>query len=303
MTRPAFRSTVVVLGTLLSSCDVPGPGGTASSATATSTSAGSASATRAEAPSPSASASASPAPYAGPKGTLRGLIRIKGDPPPATPHAYPKGCEGTASATYGTLFRVGQGGALADALVSVTRYEGFVPPARAVVPVTVSRCAYSTRTIAMTEGQHLEVRNVDVDTTSYVPWLDGAKLPASIVAVPQGDPVKLYSRGFGRYWLRDQMGRTFMVAHVFHLRYATTSVTGLDGQYRIEGIPVGKVDVSAMLPQANMLSVTQPFEIKEGDDNVLDLELTFDAKKDVPPVSEDTLSESGNKPGPSASPN
>ncbi|MBM4376289.1 MAG: hypothetical protein FJ095_14495 [Deltaproteobacteria bacterium] len=248
------------------------------------------------APTSSPSASTELAPYSGPKGTLRGVIRVKGDPPPMTPHAYPKGCEGTAAAMYGTLFRVGQGGALADALVSVTRYEGFVPPTKPVVPVTVSRCAYSTRTIALTEGQHLEVRNVDVDTTSYVPWLDGAKLPASIVAVPQGDPVKLYSRGYGRYWLRDQMGRTFMVAHVFHLRYATTSVTGLDGQYRIEGLPVGKVDVSAMLPQANLLSVTKPFEVKEGDDNVLDLELTFDAKRDVPEVSEDTLSESGNQP-------
>lgn len=248
---------------------------------------------------PTVSASAKPPKpkaYEGPKGTLRGVIRIKGDPPPATPHAYPKGCEGTAAAMYGTLFRVGSGGTLADALVSVTRYDGYVPPASDSIKLTVSGCAYSTRTIAMTDDQYLEVRNVDTDTTSYIPWLDGAKLPATIVAVPQGDPVRLYSRGYGRYWLRDQLGRTFMVAHVFHLRYATTAVTGLDGTYRIEGIPVGKIDVSAMLPQANLLSVTQPFEIKEGDQNVLDLELTFDAKRDLPEKPEDALSESGNKP-------
>ncbi|MBM4358606.1 MAG: hypothetical protein FJ096_10920 [Deltaproteobacteria bacterium] len=244
-------------------------------------------------------ASATPVPmqpYTGPTGTLRGMIKIKGDPAPATPRVYPKGCEGEAGAMYGKLFRVGQDSALADAIVSVTRYKGFVPPKKQAIPVTVRGCAYSTRSIAMTDGQHIEVRNLETDTTSYLPWLDGAKLPAGIVATPQGTPVKLYSRGYGRYWLRDQMSRAFMVAHVFHFRYATTAVTGLDGAYRIEGIPVGKVDVSAMLPQANLLSVTKPFEIKEGEDNILDLELTFDAKRDVPELTEDTLSD-GSRPG------
>lgn len=248
---------------------------------------------------PSGSASSAPsAPvaYSGPVGTLTGRITIKGDPAPETPHVYPKGCEGEGAATYGKLFRVGQDNALADAIVSVTKYQGFVPPKSDAIPVTVRGCAYSTRSIAMADGQHIAVRNTETDTTSYLPWLDGAKLPAGIVATPQGSPVKLYSRGYGRYWLRDQMSRSFMVAHVFHFRYATTAVTALDGAYRIEGIPVGKVDVSAMLPQANLLSTTKPFEIKEGADNVLDLELVFDAKRDVPAKSEDTLSD-GSRPG------
>jgi hypothetical protein len=250
----------------------------------------------AQASAPAATSIPSPTPYTGPTGNVRGRVRIKGDPAPATPHVYPPGCEGEAAAMYGKLFRTGTDGALADAIVSVTKYEGFVPPRKESIPVSVKHCAYSTRSIAMTDGQHLEVRNFDEDTTSYLPWLDGAKLPAGIVAVPQGEPVKLYSRGYGRYWLRDQMARTFMVAHVFHFRYGTTAVTGLDGAYRIEGIPVGKVEVSAMLPQANLLSVTKPFEVKEGVDNVIDLELVFDAKRDVPEKPEDALSESGNKP-------
>jgi hypothetical protein len=243
------------------------------------------SATASAAPTGDASAEVKPPAYGGPTGTIVGTIRIKGDPPPDTPHKYPKECTGEAAAMYGKLFRVGKDGALADALVAVTKYEGFVPMKNEAIKITVKGCAYPTRTIAMTDGQHLEVRNVETNTTGYLPWLDGAKLPAGIVAVPQGDPVKLYSRGRARYWLRDQMERPFMVAHVFHLPYSTTAVTGLDGQYRIDGIPVGKVDVSAMLPSANLLSDTKPFDVKAGE-NKLDFELKFDKKRDVPAKAE-----------------
>src|SRR5207237_564171 len=158
-------------------------------------------------------------------GGLSGTVRIKGDPAPATPHTYPKECGGEAAAMYGKLFRAGKDHELADALVSVSKYQGYVPPRESAIRVTIKNCSYSTRTIAMTDGQHLEVRNLEDDTKSYIPWLEGARLPASLVAVPHGDAVKLYSRGFGRYWLRDQMGTKFMVAHVFHVNFATTAVT------------------------------------------------------------------------------
>jgi len=221
-----------------------------------------------------------PPPYKGPTGTLSGTIRIKGDPPPEHSFKYPKECDG-AAATYGKLFRVGQEGTLADAIVAVTKYSGFVPPSSDKTTVTIRNCSYSTRSIALTDGQHIEVKNLD-PLTSYVPHLDGARLPALSVAVPRGKSIKLYTRKPGRYWLRDQMARSFMVAHVFHFRFATTDVTALDGKYKITGIPVGKVEVSAMLPAAKLLSATKPgVEIKKGD-NTLDLELTFDAKKHTP---------------------
>lgn len=231
---------------------------------------------------PTGTATAAPKlePYQGPTGFVHGTIRIKGDAPPEVKHSYAAACAGDAAAMYGKLFRVGQDRALADAIVAVTKYKGFVPPKSPIVPITITRCAYSTRSIAMTDGQHLEIKNLDA-LTSYLPRLDGARMPATIVAVPGGDPVKIHSRGYGRYWLRDDLARPFMVAHVFHFHYGTTSVTGLDGKYRIEGVPTGKAEVSAMLPSANLLSTSKSFEIKEGE-NTLDLELVFDAKKNVP---------------------
>lgn len=218
--------------------------------------------------------------YAGPKATLKGVVTISGDKPPHTPFKYDRGCA-AASGTYGLLFRMGLEGQLADAVVAVTRYEGYVPPSSEVVDITIHNCAYSTRTIALTDGQYIAVKNDD-PPLSYLPHLDGARAPAINVTVPRGPKVKLYTRGRGRYWLRDMMGRKHMVAHVFHFPYSTAAVTGLDGRYTIEGIPVGKVQVSVMLPQTKtMKSKTVDLELKEGD-NKLDLELVFDAAKDTP---------------------
>ena len=70
-----------------------------------------------------------------------------------------------------------------------------------------------------------------------------------------------------------------LVADVFVLAYPTTDVTGLDGQYEIQGIPVGKVKVTAYLPVLAK-TVEKEIEIKEGN-NDLDLMLSFDAKKDL----------------------
>jgi hypothetical protein len=245
----------------------------------------------------SASASASAAPSAatssdrkafdGPTGTVKGVIRIVGDEPPSTPFDYPKGCE-AASGVYGKLFRRGQEGQLADALVAVSGYDGYVPPSKEPVKITIKNCAYSTRTIALNRGQPIEIRNLD-PLTSYLPHLDGAKAPSTNVAIPRGPAVKVYpSKGPLRFWLRDQMGKTFMLVHVWQLPYATHDVTGLDGRYEIEGVPVGKAKLSVMLPQTRTkgtyiepLAENREIEVKEGE-NVYDVEMVFDADENTP---------------------
>jgi hypothetical protein len=221
-------------------------------------------------------------PYKGPTGTLRGKVRIKGDAPPDTGVKIPAKCVDGA-ATYGKLFRVGIDQALADALVTVIGYDGFVPAAREAVKVTIHNCAFSKRTVAVTYGQRIEVSNTD-QVESYMPYLDGTPVRAVMVAVPGGAPVKLYPVEPPdpqplHYLIRDQLPKEFLTADVFSLRFATHDVTGLDGQYEIKGIPVGKVQVNALLPILDK-AVGQPIEIKEGD-NTLDLVIPFDAKKDL----------------------
>jgi hypothetical protein len=216
------------------------------------------------------------APYAGPTGTLKGTIRSKGDAPPATGHTFPTGKCGEAAATYSKLFRVGQGGALADAMVNVTEYDGYVPPAEDVEKITIHGCAFARRTVTATFGQRVEIYNLD-KLESYLPYLDGATFRAMLVAVPGGDGVKYYPHEPGHYMLRDQLPKPFMTADVFVLKYATHDVTDLDGQYEIKGIPVGKVRVDAFLPATGETS-GQHIEIQPGD-NTLDLVLPFSLAK------------------------
>lgn len=213
--------------------------------------------------------------YKGPTGTLKGVVRIKGDPPPATDFSFPADC-GEAAAAYGKLFRVGQDGTVGDVLVAVTGYEGYVPPREPAVKLTMRGCALSRRTVAAAFGQRIEVSNLG-KVESYMPYLDGAPFRAVMVAMPGGDSVKLYPQEPGHYMIRDQLPKPFMTADVYVVKFATHDVTGLDGQYVIRDIPVGKVRVNALLPAIDA-TTEQMIEIKPGD-NALDLMLEFDKKK------------------------
>jgi hypothetical protein len=219
------------------------------------------------------------APYAGKTATVRGTIRIEGDEPPDTTLTLPAECTKAAS-VYQKLFRKGPKGELADAMVAVTRYDGFVPATKRAVEVTIEGCAFSTRTVVAAYGQRIEARNVD-KTLSFMPYLDGAPFRAMMVAVPGGNPVKMYpTEPKARYLLRDMMNHPFMLAEVFVVNYATTDVTDVDGTYEIRGIPVGKARIDVLLPLINKAS-GQDLELVEGD-NTVDLTLKYDKKTDIP---------------------
>lgn len=216
------------------------------------------------------------APYSGPVGTLRGRVTIEGDPPPDSGLTFPTGKCGEAAATYGRLFRVGQDKALADALVTVVNYDGYVPEREEAEKVTIKGCAFSSRTVAVSYGQRVEVSNLD-PLEPYMPILDGAPFTAVLVAMPRGDAVKFHPLKPGYYELRDTLPKPFLKAGVFVLKFSTHDVTGLDGRYEIKGIPVGKVLTAALLPAIEQ-DQKKAIEIKEGD-NTLDFQLTFDLAK------------------------
>jgi hypothetical protein len=230
-------------------------------------------------------------PFSGPTGAVEGVVRVSGDPAPKLAVQIPFVC-GEAYATHGKAFREGNGRTLGDVMVAVTQYDGFVPPSSDVYPVTIRGCAYDKRTLALTYGQRIEVQNADA-TQSFLPTLIGADLPAQNVAMPRGDPVKLYPLQVGHYALTDGMKRTWMYGDVFVLHYATHTVTGLDGHYRIAGVPAGKVKVSAYLPAIDAglhpevgvekSTVERELEIKPGETVQADFVIPYKAPKLAPP--------------------
>jgi hypothetical protein len=238
-------------------------------------------------------------PYAGPTATVKGRITMKGDPPPDAVAEFPSECS-KGAAVYGKMFRAGPSGELADALVAVTGYEGFVPPTYPAVKVSIAGCAFDRRTIPMTFGQRLEISNEDA-VTSYMPYLDGSAFRAVMVAVPRGAPLTLTPHGPGQFLLRDAMKRAFLLADVIVLKYATHASTGVDGRYEISGIPAGKARLDVLLPILRKVK-GQDVELKEGV-NEIDVELpAYDRSKEKPAPVPEPVWGSRIPPPPSASP-
>jgi hypothetical protein len=216
------------------------------------------------------------APYAGATGTIGGLVTVTGDPAPDMPEALagiPADCA-AAKETYGKLFREGTGRGLADVVVGVTGYSGYLPEESPGQAADANGCAWNARTYVLTFGQSLDVRSRD--SRPYVPDLMGAKLKAQLVALPRGDAIHLYPEQPGRYQLTDSM-RLFMLAEVLVVKFPTHAVTGLDGRYVIPHVPVGKVKVSALLP-ATMVQSEKEVEVHAGELVEVPLTLAFDRK-------------------------
>lgn len=224
-------------------------------------------------------------PYSGPTGVVAGTVSVKGDEPPDVPllGQPPRGCEG-ARAEFGKLFREGMMRSLADALVTVTGYSGYVPAPGPVVEVGAKACSWGSRTLAVTFGQRFEVKSLDGVT--YFPKLVGSGQTAVLAAIPGGDAIKIYpDRPAAHFHLID-FGKEFMKADVFVLKYATFDVTGLDGKFRIDRVPVGEVEVAAVLP-ATFQTAKKKVRVVAGSETAVELEIPFDAaehaKKQTPP--------------------
>ncbi len=210
--------------------------------------------------------------YVGPTGIVSGTVRIVGPDAPEVPGLSFRACP-AAIDMYSRAFRSGvprEDGsrALADALVVVTGYTGFIEEKEPAVRVTVDRaCSYPSRTIAMTFGQRLEVTN---DTKlPFGPYLEDTYNPVIRVAPPQnaGDPVRIYPPRADYFRLRDRL-QSFVHEDVYVLRQPLHAVTDLAGHFRIAGVPVGHVKVSARLPAV-------------GSDGAHDVDVRADAVADV----------------------
>lgn len=220
--------------------------------------------------------------YAGRAGAVEGFVKAIGLPPldATNPPPPPSDKCAESRAMYMKAFRVGPDGALADAIVGATGYEAYVPPKGDAKTVHIKGCAFDTRTLALTFGQRLEVRNHDRE--AYLPHLNGARNPALMVAMPNGDAVRIYPREPGRYLLTDDIKHPWMATDVFVFKYATHDVTGADGRYRIEGIPEGRVKISVWHPRIGQ-TIEKVVEVRGGETvKGVDFEVPNEAPKAAP---------------------
>src|SRR5690606_22961194 len=78
----------------------------------------------------------------------------------------------------------------------------------------------------------------------------------------------------GRYQLVDSM-RLYNVAEVYVLPYATATVTKANGTFELKGIPVGEVQINALLPQTESTE-GKTVTVEAGKVTEVTFELPFD---------------------------
>jgi hypothetical protein len=214
--------------------------------------------------------------FEGETAAVRGIVRATGDASVERPEVVAKVGADCAQAKpfFAPALREGPGRTLGDVLVTVTGYEGYVPPAAEKVKLEAEGCTFGTRTIALTFGQKLEV--LSKDKYSYVPDLIGQKMPSQLVATPFGrGAAEIYPQQPGGYLMIDNL-RLYSAAELLVLKYSTHDVTRIDGRFEIGRIPPGSVTVSAFLP-ATGATVQKKVELKAGQTLELDFALPFDA--------------------------
>ncbi|MDB4944105.1 MAG: hypothetical protein JWP97_3639 [Labilithrix sp.] len=233
--------------------------------------------------------------YRGPTGSIEGTITVTGEPPADVPGPFGT-CNGAAR-IYGKTFREGpMPGApskdrprpLADAVVVVTGYAGyFVPEKREAATARIEGCGYTARTVTMTFGQRLEVKNVSREF--WTPELEPAMGGVLMMAPPSGDPTKIYPKKPGHYLLVDH-DRKYVKVDLYTFLHPLHAVTDAWGHYRIDGLPVGaKLKVSTMHPHI------------EGAAAGADITVEADVVKTVD-LALKNASKGGGAPAPSAAP-
>lgn len=182
--------------------------------------------------------------YTGETGSVEGTVTITGDPPVPTPFDFSM-CR-DAEKMYGVSFRKNERDELADAIVVVTGYKGFLPEKSDSKLVTIEGCGYTQRTVTLTFGQRLDVKNLSKDFWS--PVLEPNASSVMMMAVPNGDPVKIYPKKPG-HWLLLDHDRKYVVVDVYAFLHPLHTATDVNGHFRIDGVPVGHLSLGVTHPR------------------------------------------------------
>lgn len=230
--------------------------------------------------------------YSGATGSIEGDVFVTGDPAPAEMGKSFTRCP-EAAAMYAKQFREGEpkpdgSRALADAMVAVQLLGTgiFVPEKNEAQLVTIDNCSYSARTVVLTYGQRLEVKNLAAPATQkiYAPDFENAPSYALMIAPPGADAVKLYPKQIGRYRLVDKMKNDWMEADVFVIGHPLHAVSNAVGHFRLDGVPVGKRTVNFFHPAIGGEGVNQEVEVRANVVAKIDATIPFTKPKAAPPV-------------------
>ena len=186
--------------------------------------------------------------YSGPTGSVEGTVYVTG---PQSPDVRVDTAQCPAAMDmYGKQFREGTPASpsgprpVADAVVMVVGYSGYyLPEPKPSKLIKISpNCAYPSRSITLTFGQRLDVANQS--KIPFAPTIEGDPSPAVMMTAPSeaGDPIRLYPRRPGHSAMGDLL-QPFVHEDLYILRQPLHTTSALDGHYRLDGLPLGKLEV------------------------------------------------------------
>ncbi len=117
--------------------------------------------------------------------------------------------------------------------------------------ITIEGCGYTQRTITVTFGQRIDVKNLSKDFWS--PVLEPNASSVLMMALPNGEPTKLYPKKPG-HWLLLYHDRKYVVVDVYAFLQPLHTATDINGHFRIDGVPVGRLSVGVMHPRFNAVA-------------------------------------------------
>jgi hypothetical protein len=215
--------------------------------------------------------------YTGPTGSVEGRIRVRGPAAPKVDGPDFSHCA-DAEASYGHLFRegadLGNGArALADAVVAVTGYSGyFVPEKTEAKAFVFDKCTLGTRTVTLTFGQRVDITSTSKDL--FAPALE-QQSGLALMVVGQGMPaIKLYPPRPGHFSLVDRLQHKYLFVDVYAFLHPLHATSNIEGRYRIDSVPVGKLTVNVMHPAFRGEAQAQ-VDIKPSVVHTVDLELEY----------------------------
>jgi plastocyanin len=179
---------------------------------------------------------------AGPTGTIRGVVRLNGTPPPNPPirmRADPMCDEANGGRTvpYESVV-TGPDGGLANVFVSLDgTFPNAPPPAPQPVLVDQIACLYTPRVVGLQLGRTLRIRNSDPGLHN----VHGASETIEGFNIGQpsaGITNDITPRAEGLLRLQCDV-HAWMVAFVHVVSHPYFDVTGRDGAFEIRGVPAG----------------------------------------------------------------
>jgi hypothetical protein len=232
--------------------------------------------------------------YVGPTGVVEGTITVKGDPPAIrTFETLPKECEG-AKAIHAPAYRAGPKGELADTLIGVRTWSGYVRPSKDDKVITIKNCSIEPTVIDLSLGQRLMIGNAD--TMPYMPQT-AVKATVRRLALKNMSPVPILlmnPAAYGLTWLAGALpGADVPTVTVFVIPNALHTVTGTDGKFRITGIPVGKAHISAS--HLGMPEASKDVVIEAGKELKVDLTLNYKNSASPAPSTSASVKKDGPK--------